>query len=195
MILLENVRLAFHNLKANPLRSFLILIGMAVGIGAVLHVVVLGEMTQRRINERLEALGSNVLRIRPSYSHRRGVRTGANVVNLKWKEAEELADQSEVILGTVPIYSEQGGVLFEDQNWVTRITGTTPGYQFVNNEHPIEGRFFNRDELNRRARVCLLGATVHKKLFGNQSPIGKSILIKSKRFTVIGLLRAKGESW
>jgi len=75
------------------------------------------------------------------------------------------------------------------------VTGTTPAYEFVNKDHPIEGRFFNQDELNRRARVCILGATVHEKLFGIDSPIGESILIKSKRFTVIGLLGAKGESW
>jgi putative ABC transport system permease protein len=195
MILFENVGLAFHNLKSNPLRSILILIGMAVGIGAVLHVVVLGELTQRRIKERLESLGSNVLRIGPAYSHRRGVRTGANVVNLKWKEARELLDESDVITGAVPIYSGQGNMLFEDKNWNTRVTGTTPDFQFVNNDHLVEGRFFTRDELLHRSRVCVLGATVHQKLFGEQSPIGKSVLIKSKRFTVVGLLRAKGESW
>jgi len=195
MILFENILLSFHNLKSNPLRSILILIGMAVGIGAVIHVVVLGELTQRSIKERLESLGSNVLRIRPAYSHRRGVRTGVGVVNLKWKEARELADESAVITAAVPVYSGQGNMLFGDSNWNTRVTGTTPAFQFVNNDHLVEGRFFNRDELFRRARVCVLGATVHQKLFGEQSSIGKSVLIKSKRFTVVGVLRAKGESW
>ncbi|MFQ5580877.1 MAG: ABC transporter permease [Nitrospiria bacterium] len=195
MILFENIRLSIHNLKSNPLRSVLILIGIAVGIGAVLHVVVLGELTQRRINERLESLGSNVLRIRPGYSHRRGVRTGASVVNLKWQEARDLSSESKVITTAVPIYSGQGNMLFGDKNWMTRVTGTTSEFQFVNNDHLSEGRFFNQDELLRRARVCVLGATVHRELFGRQSPIGKSVLIKSKRFTVVGVLRAKGEGW
>ena len=79
MVFSENVQLALHSLKANPLRSVLTLIGIAVGIGAVLYVVVLGEITQQSINERLESLGSNVLLIRPGYSRRHGVRTGASV--------------------------------------------------------------------------------------------------------------------
>jgi len=195
MILFENIRLALHNLKVNPLRSFLILIGMAVGIGAVLHVVVLGELTQKRINARLEQLGSNVLRIRPGLSWRHGVRTGSSVVNLKRSDGDELLDHSEIITETVPLYSASGGVAFEDKNWTTRITGTTPIYSLVNNDIPVEGRFFNREELERRIRVCVLGATVREKLFGDRSPIGQSILIKSKRFKVVGLLKAKGESW
>ena len=195
MVLFENLLEALQSLKANPLRSVLTLFGIAVGIGAVLYVVILGEITQQRINKRLESLGSNVLTIRPGYSRMRGVRTWEDVVNLKWDDAKEIANTSEVITLTVPTYTKQEGVEFKDQNWTTRITGTTPAYEFVNNDHPIEGRFFNQDELNRRARVCILGATVHEKLYGNNSPIGKPILIKSKRFTVVGLLGAKGESW
>ena len=195
MILLENLQLALRSLKTNPLRSILTLIGIAVGIGAVLYVVVLGEITQRSIKERLESLGSDILVIRPGYSRMRGVRTGASVVNLKWEDAKEIASTSGAIKEVVPTYSGSGVVEFEDQSWTTRITGTTPAYETVNKEHPIEGRFFNQDELDRRARVCILGATVHEELFGGQSPIDRSVLIKSKRFTVIGLLAAKGESW
>ncbi len=195
MVISENLFLALKSLKSNPLRSVLTLFGMAVGIGAVLYVVVLGEITQQRIKKRLESLGSNILLIRPGYSRMRGIRTSESVVNLKWYDAKEISSNSKVISTTVPTYTSQGVVEFKDQNWTTRITGTTPEYEFANNYHPIEGRFFNQDELNRRARVCILGATVHEKLYGNNSPIGESILIKSKRFTVIGLLGAKGESW
>jgi putative ABC transport system permease protein len=124
-----------------------------------------------------------------------GVRTGENVVNLKWDEAKEIVTSSEVITETVPTYTGQGIVERADKNWSTKITGTTPDFEFVNNDHPAEGRFFYQDELDRRARVCVLGATVHEELFGDISPIGEPIMIKSKRFTVIGLLEAKGESW
>jgi putative ABC transport system permease protein len=194
-VVFQNLLIAFQNLRANPLRTVLTLLGIAVGIGAVLYVVVLGEITQQRINERLESLGSNVLLIRPGFSRMHGIRTGEDVINLKWNEAKEITNTSEVISDAVPIYSSQGVVEFKDQIWTTRITGTTPAYEFVNNEHPIEGRFFNQDELNRRARVCILGATVHEKLYGNNSAIGKTIMIMSKSFTVIGLFGAKGESW
>jgi putative ABC transport system permease protein len=195
MILFENLQLALRSLKTNPLRSILTLIGIAVGIGAVLYVVVLGEITQRSIKERLESLGSDVLIIRPGYSHRFGVRTSASVINLTWNDATEIVNTSDAIKEAVPTYSGQGVAEFEDQNWNTRVTGTTPAYMSVNNDEPVEGRFFNLDELERRARVCVLGATVHEELFAGRSSIGQSITINSKRFTVIGLLGAKGESW
>ncbi len=195
MILGENILLALQSLRANPLRSFLTLVGIAVGIGAVLYVVVLGQITEKRIKQRLESLGSNVLLIRPGYSRMRGVRTGQSVVNLKWSDAREIASTSEVITETVPTYTAPGVAEYKDQSWNTRITGTVPSYEWVNNDHPIEGHFFTEEETNQRARVCVLGATVHEKLFGNVSPIGEPLTIKSKRYTVVGLLGAKGESW
>jgi len=195
MIVSENMLVALQSLKANPLRSILTLIGIGVGIGAVLYVVVLGEITQRNINERLEALGSNVLTIRPGFSRRGHVRTAASVVNLKMKDADEILNTSEVITNVVPTYSGTRTVEFRDKNTNTKITGTLPEYQVMNNEKIIEGRFFTQDELKERARVCVLGATVHEEVFENASPIGESVLINSKRFQVIGLLGAKGESW
>lgn len=195
MVIIENLILALQSLKSNPLRSVLTLIGIAVGIGAVLYVVTLGDITQRRINERLQSLGSNVLSIRPGYSFHRGVRTGSSVVNLKLSDAEEITETSAVITRTVPYYSGSGNTDYLDKNWTTRITGTIPEYEQVNNATPVEGRFFTGEELKQRAQVCILGATVHEKLFGEDSPVGKSILINSKRFEVIGLLAAIGESW
>ncbi len=195
MIIFENVLVAIQSLKSNPLRSILTLIGIAVGIGAVLYVVVLGEITQRNINKRLQSLGSNVLSIRPGFSHMHGVRTGANVVNLTWSDAKEIASTSDVISTIVPVFTGSAVAEYKDKNTTTRIAGTTPEDERVNNDVPIEGRFFTTSELKQQARVCILGATVHEDLFGNASPVGESILINSKRFEVIGLLSAKGEGW
>ena len=195
MVIGENVLVAIQSLRANPLRSILTLIGIAVGIAAVLYVVVLGELTQRRINERLESLGSNVLTIRPGAMRRHGVRMAGSVVNLKWKDAQEILESSQVITRVVPTYSGQGVVEFRDKNTNTRITGTLPEYAVINNEKIVQGRFFTEDELRQRARVCVLGATVHEELFGDALPIGETISINSKRFQVIGLLESKGESW
>jgi putative ABC transport system permease protein len=192
---LENLIVAMQSLKANKLRSVLTLVGIAIGIGAVLYVVVLGELTQKRIKERLESLGSNVLLVRPGYSHRHGVRTSASVVNLKWADAREILNNSEVITRVVPTYSSGGNMEFLDKNWNTRVTGTLPEFVYVNNEKVVEGRFFNEDELNYRSRVCVLGATVYENLFENKNSIGESVYINSKRFEVIGLLGTKGESW
>ncbi|MFQ5706456.1 MAG: ABC transporter permease [bacterium] len=195
MIVTENVLVALQSLRSNPLRSVLTLIGIAVGIAAVLYVVTLGEITQMRIKQRLDSLGTNVLSIRPGYSRHHGVRTSASVINLTWKDAQEIQETSKVIDTTVPSYSNNGALEYKDKNWTSRITGSTPLFQTVNNYKTVEGRFFNDDELTERARVCVLGATVHDELFGEASPIGEYITINSKRFQVIGLLEAKGESW
>jgi putative ABC transport system permease protein len=195
MIILENVKLGLQSLRYSPLRSVLTLIGIAVGIAAVLYVVTLGEITKRSINERLEALGSNVLMIRPGASRFHGVRTAMNVENLTWDDAGDIAADSRVITATVPVYSGSGVIEFEDKNTNSRVTGTTPEYASVNNTKAAEGRLFSDLELVQRARVCLLGATVHQELFGEGTSVGKSIYINSKLFEVIGLLEAKGESW
>ncbi|HWR82566.1 MAG TPA: ABC transporter permease [Candidatus Deferrimicrobium sp.] len=195
LLFIENMRVGLDSLKANPLRSMLTLLGVAVGIAAVLYVVVLGEITKNRINERLEALGSNLLVIQPNASRLHGVSTAESVVNLKWDDARQIADYSRVITTTVPSFSGPAAVEFEDKNYNTRVTGTTPEYAATVNTRPAEGGFFSEQEVTQRANVCVLGSTVHRELFGQAPCVGQSIYIKSKRFKVIGLLEAKGEMW
>ena len=195
MVVLENLRIALQSLLANPLRSLLTLIGIAVGIGAVLYVVSLGEMTRQRIEERLESMGVNVLVIRPGYSHHRGVRTGSSVINLTWDDAREIESESNAILATVPAYEGSGQAEFRDQNWQTRVYGTTAAYFDVNNEKLATGRVFTEQEVQQRSRVAVLGDTVWEKLFSRQEMTGMEIRLNSQRFTVVGTLEAKGESW
>jgi putative ABC transport system permease protein len=195
VVALENLRIALQSLVANPLRSLLTLIGIAVGIGAVLYVVSLGRITQQNIEERLETLGTNVLLIRPGYSHMRGVRTAASVINLTWSDARELVSESDVLLTAVPIYSGQGSSEFRDRNWQTRVTGSTAAYFEVNNETLAVGRAFDEREVAQRERVAVLGDTVWEELFERRDPLGAKILINSQRFTVVGALVAKGEGW
>ncbi len=195
MIALENLRIALQSLLANPLRSILTLIGIAVGIAAVLHVVSLGEITQHRINERLEAMGTNVLLIRPGYSRMHGVRTNQNVVNLTWDDARELENESGVISLAVPTFSAPGSAEYRDRNWQTRVTGATASYFAINNETLAGGNPFSEHEVAQRSRVAVLGDTVWNELFDRRDPVGEKILVNSQRFTVIGALEAKGEGW
>jgi putative ABC transport system permease protein len=195
LVWLENLRIALQSLAANPLRSLLTLVGIAVGISAVLYVVSLGEVTQQRINERLENMGTDVLLIRPGYSRMRGVRTGESVTSLSWGEAREIEAESAVITATVPTFSGQGNAEFRDRNWRTRVTGVTAPYFDVNNEKLAAGRPFNEGEVMQRSRVAVLGDTVRKELFEDADPIGAMIALNSQRFTVVGLLEAKGEGW
>ena len=195
MILYENIIIALKSLRSNPLRSVLTLIGMAVGIAAVLYVVTLGEITQQRVKAQLESLGSNVLLIRPGASHRHGVRTASSVVNLKIGDAEEILNNSDVIIRTVPIFGSRANLEFRGNNTNQSVNGVTPEHQILNNNMVVAGRFFDEDELRQRMRVCVIGATIQQELFEDTPPVGQSILINSRRFEVIGLLAAKGEGW
>ncbi|PKK82686.1 MAG: multidrug ABC transporter substrate-binding protein [candidate division Zixibacteria bacterium HGW-Zixibacteria-1] len=195
MLVFENIKMALQSLRANPLRSILTLIGVAVGIAAVLYVVILGEITKANIAKQLESLGSNVLMIRPAHGHHRGIATSGNVINLTEADAEEIERVSEVITTTVPSFSGNAPVEYLDNNLSCRITGTIPEFKTVNNEKLTEGEFFNESHLAERSRVCVIGATIHQKLFGEQPAVGEAIYIRAKRFEVIGVLKAKGESW
>ena len=195
MILFENIFIALTSLKSNPLRSILTLIGIAVGIAAVLYVVTLGEITQQKVKQQLESLGSNVLTIQPGDSRRHGVRTSTSVINLTWADANEILNSSDVIIRVVPVFSSRANMEFQDKNSNSSVSGVTPEDLIINNNQVIEGRFFDDEELRQRARVCVLGATIRQELFEDISPIGQSMQINSKRFEVIGLLAAKGEGW
>jgi putative ABC transport system permease protein len=192
---LESLRIALGSLRANPLRSLLTLVGIAVGIAAVLHVVSLGEATRRRIDERLQSLGTNVLVIRPDYSRSGRVRTDAQVRTLTWEDADRLARESETIERTAPVLSGPGQAEFRDRNWSTRISGVTDAYFEINNETIAAGRAFTAREVGRRDRVAVLGETVRAELFGGLEAVGREILLNSQRFRVIGVVAARGESW
>ena len=115
--------------------------------------------------ERLEAMGSNVLLIRPGYSRMHGVRTNQNVVNLTWDDAREIEIESGVISLAVPTFSAPGSAEYRDRNWQTRVTGATASYFAINNETLAEGNPFSEHEVAQRSRVAVLGDTVWNELF------------------------------
>jgi len=195
LIVVENIKIGVNSIRSNPLRSALTLLGISIGIAAVLYVVILGEVTKASINERLQSLGSNVLMIRPGASRFRGHHTSQNVQNLTWDDARTIQKKSKVIVKTVPEYSASAAVEYEDKNWNGRITGTTPDFREINNLELAEGQFFTDKEVNTRRRVCILGARIPEELEVANPLVGESIMINSKRFDVIGLLQAKGEGW
>ena len=195
MVALENLRIALRSLWTNPLRSFLTLIGIAVGIAAVLHVVGLGRITQDAIRARFESMGLNVLLVRPGYSRMHGVRTAEAVISLTWADAKQIEAESAAIARTVPTYSGAGSAEYRDVNWQTRVTGTTPAHFPVNNDTIAIGRAFSDRDVLQRARVAVLGDTVREELFGEENPIGARFTLNSQRFTVVGVLEAKGEGW
>jgi putative ABC transport system permease protein len=195
MTAFESLRIALQSLVANPLRTLLPLVVIAVGMGGWLHVVNLGAVTPQLFQERLESMGTNVLIIRPGYSHMRGVRTAQRVENLNWKQARALELESELIERTAPTFSQLGNAEFRGRNWSTRVTGVTSSFFEVSNEALASGRAFDLAEVEQRTRVAVLGDTVRTELFEDEDPVGHEIVLSGQRFAVVGTLKARGEGW
>jgi len=195
MRLARDIPMAVGSLRSSPLRTFLTLLGVAVGIAAVMYVVMLGEVAQSRIRERLEQLGANVLIVRPGGAQNHGVSQQGSRESLTWEDAELVAKESTVIDRVVPEFDGNGQAEFEERNHQTSVTGTLPAYAEVNKHGTAQGRWFRDDEVERRARVAVLGPDVVKELFPDGDAVGKTILLNDGRFEVVGVLETKGSGW
>ncbi len=192
----ESIITSLRALVSNKLRSLLTMLGIIIGVAAVITMIAIGEGAQKAVIDRIQALGSNLLFISP------GVQRGGGVVVIQFgssqrlmnKDAEAVAQRVASVEAVVPEFSRNAQVKFENRNWNTRIVGTTPEYEWVRNFKVVAGRYFNHSEEKAASKVCLLGQTVVDNLFANQDPIGKTIRIAGQSFTVLGILEAKGQS-
>ena len=190
-----DVPVALGSLRANPLRASLTLLGIAVGIAAVIYVVMLGEVAQARIRASLDALGANVLIVRPGSASSRGVRQTNDRESLTWQDARDIQATSAVISAVVPEFGGNGQAEYEALNHPTRITGTLPTYATVNKHPAVVGRWFDDDDVARIAQVAVLGSEVVQQLFGDGDAVGRTILLNDVRFEVVGVLETKGAGW
>jgi putative ABC transport system permease protein len=192
----ESFLTALAALLANKLRALLTMLGIIIGVAAVITMIAIGEGAQRSVMERIQALGSNLLFINP------GVARGGGMVVVQFGTSQRLTNaDAEVILqhvktieAVVPEFTRQAQVKYGNRNWNTRIVGTTPEYEWVRNLNAAVGRYFTRSEERAAAKVCLLGSTVAENLFQGVDPIGKTIRIAGQSFEVLGVLRTVGQS-
>ncbi|MBM4168308.1 MAG: FtsX-like permease family protein [Ignavibacteria bacterium] len=183
-------------LVANKLRALLTMLGVIIGVGAVITMIAIGEGAQRSVMERIQSLGSNLLFISP------GAQRGGGVVviqfgtsqRLRLSDAEAITKGSPAVEAAVPEFSRNAQVKYENRNWNTRVLGTTPDYEWVRNFVVVEGRYFTAAEEKSAAKVCVLGSTVVENLFLGVDPLGATIRIGGQSFQVIGLLETKGGS-
>ncbi|MDI6807359.1 MAG: ABC transporter permease [Candidatus Eisenbacteria bacterium] len=196
MQVLENILIALSSLWVHKMRSFLTTLGVVIGVGAVITMVSLGQGARRAVQERILALGSNLVFVRPG-SFRMGhvaAQEGARI-DLTDKDAKAIKKDCPAALVVVPELQRSEQVKYGNKNWNTRVIGTTPDFGPVRNFKPTLGRFFTWQEDLGMARVCLLGETVRENLFGQmEDPVGETIRIGRVNFTVIGLLPEKGQT-
>lgn len=195
-MLWESFLIAMDGLKANKLRAFLTMLGIIIGVGAVILMVSLGLGVQQKVQNSIASLGSNLLVIMPgANSPSGGVRMAAGSnITLTAQDAKAIQKNVAGIQYVAPAVSQQYQVIFGNQNWKTSVQGTTPDFLEIRSYKLSTGRFFSNDDVNSRARVAVIGPTVKTNLFGNLSPVGQTIRIGKAPFRVIGVLESKGQS-
>ncbi|MDR3589299.1 MAG: ABC transporter permease [Negativicutes bacterium] len=192
----ESVLIAFDGLKANKLRSILTMLGIIIGVGAVIAMLSVGKGVQQRVESSIASLGSNLLIVLPgSNSPSGGVRLAAGSnITLTSQDAQAISREISGISAVAPSAQRSYQVVFGNQNWVTQVQGSTPEFLDVRNWNVASGSFFTSRDLDSRARVVVLGQTVATNLFGDISPVGQTIRINKAPFRVIGVLELKGQS-
>lgn len=189
----SSILLALRAIRRNLLRSFLTILGIVIGVSAVITMVTLGNGATRAVSDQIASLGSNLVIVRPGKRLGPG-RDEAGAPNFKAGDAEAIAAQIAALNAVAPVASKSVTVVYTARNWSTTITGSTNAYFTVGNWRFAEGRFFTETEQRAGKAVCVIGATVRKELFGEQAPLGDQLRIKNFSCEVIGLLQAKGQS-
>ncbi|MDR3564338.1 MAG: ABC transporter permease [Negativicutes bacterium] len=192
----ESVLIAMDGLKANKLRSILTMLGIIIGVGAVIAMLSVGKGVQQKVESSIASLGSNMLIVVPgSNSSSGGVRLAAGSnITLTSQDAQAISREIAGVNFVAPAVRQQYQVVSGNQNWMTSVQGSTPEFLDVLNWNVASGAFFSSSDLESRARVVVLGQTVVTNLFGDASPVGQTIRINKAPFRVIGVFAAKGQS-
>jgi len=191
----STIKISFRALWVNKMRSALTMLGIIIGVGAVIAMVAVGSGASQKISEQISSMGSNLLIVLPGSTSTGGVRMGAGTQpTLSMGDSDAILKECPAVLEVAPILGGVAQVVFGHMNWSTAITGTTPGMLVVRDWDLSSGRPFTQQDVKSATKVCLLGQTVVDNLFGDQNPVGQSIRIKNVPFTVIGVLEPKGQS-
>jgi putative ABC transport system permease protein len=194
-MLIMAFRIALRALARNKLRSFLTMLGIIIGVGAVIAMVAIGEGAKKKVQEQIASLGTNLLVILPGTVTLGGARTGfGGRQSLVPSDAKAITDEIPVVSGASPVVRQVQQVIAGDQNWSTQIQGVSPEFQRIREWQVREGRFLSQADVDSKAKVALIGETVAYNLFGDNDPLDAIIRIKKIPFRVIGILAAKGQS-
>ncbi len=191
---METIKVAFGSIKANPLRSFLTMLGMVIGVGAVITMVALGTGAQAAVEEQIQALGTDLLAVYPGQSWTHGVARGDRVsVTIDDADALARARDGYGIKAVVPEMSRSQQLEYGNRNANVNVMASTPGYLDVQNLHVVAGRMFTEADNASRKRVVVLASSVPEMLGGNgPAMIGQQLSIRGIPFEIIGLLNEKG---
>jgi len=195
MSLYDSVQVAFEALVANKMRAALTMLGIIIGVGAVIALMAVGQGSQKAVTERIQGLGVNLLFVRPGSANQSGVRTG-NAVTLSLEDAEAIAANVSEVTAAAPEVRVPVLVSANGANTGAPVLGVSPDHATVLNLTVASGQFISQDNLDRRSRVAVLGASIAQTLFGDNDPVGQQVRFGFGRnivtANVIGVLQPKG---
>jgi len=195
MGLLETAKISLRSLWANKMRSGLAILGVIIGVGAVIAMIAVGRGASLQIESHISSMGSNILIIVPGTTTSGGVRMGAGTQqSLSLDDAIAIEKECSAVSHVSPELSGVAQVVYGNRNWSTGVIGTTEGMMDVHNWSVSSGRFLTDQDVRSSTKVAVIGETVAYELFGNANPVGEIIRIKKVPFQVVGVLAPKGQS-
>jgi putative ABC transport system permease protein len=195
ILMLTIIRVAMQALGRNKMRSILTMLGIIIGVGAVIAMVSIGQGAQKTIQEQIASAGSNMLYVMSGSFNRGGVRSGAGTMsNLIVEDYEAIVRECPAVKVASPVVSSSVSVVFGNQNWFTRIQGVNTNFPAIRLWDVESGSFFTEQDESTTQRVCILGKTVVDNLFPGMDPVGQEIRVKNSPWRVVGVLKSKGQT-
>jgi len=195
MDLMQIIRIAMRALARNKLRSSLTMLGIIIGVGAMIAMVSVGQGAQKQAEDQIAAMGSNMLFVSAGTVTRGGTRMGYGATKtLLYEDMQAILRECAAVKAAAPGSQSSAQVVFENDNWATQINGTEPQYFDIRTWPFAEGSSFSKDDVAMAANVAVIGETVRKNLFGATDPVGQTIRISNLPFRVVGVLMPKGTS-
>ncbi len=189
------IRVALRALGRNKMRTVLTMLGIIIGVGAVICTVAIGEGASNQVQEQIRNLGDNMVVVHAGNRTVNGIRMGMEATKtLTVEDAKAIQQQVPLLKEVSPEVTANVQVVYKDQNWFTHVRGVYPTYLDIRHWPLVEGSAFTQADVTTSADVCLIGQTVAQNLFGDQDPVGKEIRVNNLPFRVIGELDAKGQS-
>jgi putative ABC transport system permease protein len=189
------VRISLRALRANKMRSALTMLGIVIGVGAVIAMLAIGAGARERVSAEIDSMGSNLLIVFSGSTSSGGARMGAGSdPTITLQDAEAIKRECPAVLDVGPSHSGTAQVVYGNQNWSTIVIGTTPSLLDIREWQIAKGRPLTEQDDRSISKVCVLGKTVVDNLFGGIDPVGKVVRIKKVPFTVIGVLGSKGQT-
>ena len=192
---LASLRIALRSLRVNKMRSALTMLGIIIGVSAVIAMIAVGSGAKARIAEQIASMGSNLLIVLSGSSTSGGMRMGSGTVpTLTVDDAKAILAEVPSVKYVAPALPGVAQLVYGNQNWSTTVTGSTPEVLDIREWPVASGRSFTEQDVDGATKVCLLGTTIVENLFGGIDPVGQIIRIQKVPFTVIGILSSKGQS-